>query len=187
MPARRLQAVAISELQDQLRVALQRIDELERELEARRRAEADRRLAGALTRPQAEPKVRKRTRLRDAHVAEHGRQPVACFEPGMRRVGHRPCSFGWRCSSCCLPSWGSSITSSACADIPKKKLVCRSEQPNALSHHPGCSSCTMSVRSLAPRVARILDLAIGERIEGPIFMDGAGGRLDRHAAGRIVR
>jgi integrase/recombinase XerD len=39
---------------------------------------------------------------------------------------------------------------------------------------------------LAPRVARVLDLAIGERIEGPIFMDGAGGRLDRHAAGRIV-
>jgi integrase/recombinase XerD len=39
---------------------------------------------------------------------------------------------------------------------------------------------------LAPRVARVLDLAIGERIEGPIFVDGAGERLDRHAAGRIV-
>jgi site-specific recombinase XerD len=40
---------------------------------------------------------------------------------------------------------------------------------------------------LAPRVARALDLAIGERLEGPIFVDGAGQRLDRHAAGRIVR
>jgi integrase/recombinase XerD len=40
---------------------------------------------------------------------------------------------------------------------------------------------------LAPRVARALDLAIGERLEGPIFVDGAGERLDRHAAGRIVR
>jgi site-specific recombinase XerD len=40
---------------------------------------------------------------------------------------------------------------------------------------------------LAPRVARTLDLAIGERLEGPIFVDRAGERLDRHAAGRIVR
>jgi integrase/recombinase XerD len=40
---------------------------------------------------------------------------------------------------------------------------------------------------LAPRIARVLDLAIGERLEGPIFVDGAGQRLDRHAAGRIVR
>ncbi len=40
---------------------------------------------------------------------------------------------------------------------------------------------------LAPRVARALDLAIGERLEGPIFVDVADQRLDRHAAGRIVR
>jgi integrase/recombinase XerD len=40
---------------------------------------------------------------------------------------------------------------------------------------------------LAPRVARALDLAIGERLDGPIFVDGAGERLDRHAASRIVR
>ena len=40
---------------------------------------------------------------------------------------------------------------------------------------------------LAPRVARTLDLAIGERLEGPIFVDSVGERLDRHAAGRIVR
>jgi integrase/recombinase XerD len=40
---------------------------------------------------------------------------------------------------------------------------------------------------LAPRVARALDLAIGERVEGPIFVDSAGERLDRHGAGRIVR
>jgi integrase/recombinase XerD len=40
---------------------------------------------------------------------------------------------------------------------------------------------------LAPRVARALDLAIRERLEGRVFVDGAGERLDRHAAGRIVR
>src|SRR3954470_16810749 len=40
---------------------------------------------------------------------------------------------------------------------------------------------------LAPRTARAVDLAIGERSEGPIFQANDGSRLDRHAAARIVR
>ena len=40
---------------------------------------------------------------------------------------------------------------------------------------------------LAPRTARAVDLAVGERSEGPIFLGNDGGRLDRHAAARIVR
>src|SRR5204862_2930797 len=36
---------------------------------------------------------------------------------------------------------------------------------------------------LAPRTARAIDLAIGERSEGPIFRRGDGQRLDRHGAG----
>ena len=40
---------------------------------------------------------------------------------------------------------------------------------------------------LAPRTARAIDLAIGERCEGPIFLTADGQRLDRHGAGRIVR
>ena len=40
---------------------------------------------------------------------------------------------------------------------------------------------------LAPRTARAVDLAIGERCEGPIFLDRQGERLDRHGAARIVR
>jgi site-specific recombinase XerD len=40
---------------------------------------------------------------------------------------------------------------------------------------------------LAPRTARAVDLAVGERSEGPIFITGDGTRLDRHCAGRIVR
>ena len=40
---------------------------------------------------------------------------------------------------------------------------------------------------LAPRVARAVDLAIGERLDGPIFIEPDSRRLDRHAAGRIVR
>ncbi|HUY52467.1 MAG TPA: tyrosine-type recombinase/integrase [Streptosporangiaceae bacterium] len=40
---------------------------------------------------------------------------------------------------------------------------------------------------LAPRTARAVDLAIGERCEGPLFLAPDGRRLDRHGAGRIVR
>ena len=40
---------------------------------------------------------------------------------------------------------------------------------------------------LAPRTARAIDLAIGERSGGPVFLAEDGRRLDRHGAGRIVR
>ena len=40
---------------------------------------------------------------------------------------------------------------------------------------------------LAPRTARAIDLPIGERTGGPVFLAANGRRLDRHDAGRIVR
>jgi phosphohistidine swiveling domain-containing protein len=40
---------------------------------------------------------------------------------------------------------------------------------------------------LAPRTARAIDLAVGERCDGPIFVGTDSRRIDRHAAGRIVR
>ena len=40
---------------------------------------------------------------------------------------------------------------------------------------------------LAPRTARAIDLAIGERSGGPLFLAADGRRLDRHGAARIVR
>jgi len=40
---------------------------------------------------------------------------------------------------------------------------------------------------LAPRTARAIDLAVGERLEGPIFCGPDGQRLDRHGAARVVR
>jgi integrase/recombinase XerD len=40
---------------------------------------------------------------------------------------------------------------------------------------------------LAPRTARAIDLSIGERTGGPVFLAADGQRLDRHGAGRIVR
>jgi integrase/recombinase XerD len=40
---------------------------------------------------------------------------------------------------------------------------------------------------LAPRTARAIDLAVGERVEGPIFIAPDGRRLDWHGAARVVR
>ena len=40
---------------------------------------------------------------------------------------------------------------------------------------------------LAPRTARAIDLAVGERVEGPIFSGPDEQRLDRHGAARVVR
>ncbi|HET9059986.1 MAG TPA: site-specific integrase [Acidimicrobiales bacterium] len=40
---------------------------------------------------------------------------------------------------------------------------------------------------LALRTARAVDLAIGERPGGPIFLGANGQRMDRHGAGRLVR
>jgi site-specific recombinase XerD len=40
---------------------------------------------------------------------------------------------------------------------------------------------------LAPRTARAIDLAVGERSEGPVFLASGGGLMDRHGAARMVR
>ena len=40
---------------------------------------------------------------------------------------------------------------------------------------------------LAPRTARAIDMAIGERTDGPVFLAADRRRLDRYPAGRIVR
>jgi integrase/recombinase XerD len=40
---------------------------------------------------------------------------------------------------------------------------------------------------LALRTARAIDLTVGERLDGPIFLRPDDQRMDRHAAGRIVR
>jgi hypothetical protein len=40
---------------------------------------------------------------------------------------------------------------------------------------------------LAPRTARAIDLAVGERTGGPVFLTADGRRLDRHGAGRSRR
>jgi integrase/recombinase XerD len=61
---------------------------------------------------------------------------------------------------------------------------------------PGARHCTLVITRkggkvvtipLAPRTARAIDLAIGERTGSPLFLAGGGRRLDRHGAARIVR
>jgi hypothetical protein len=54
----------IEELREKLRVALDRVVTLERELEARRRAERDERLSSAFNRPKRRPPVKKPSRPR---------------------------------------------------------------------------------------------------------------------------
>ena len=44
-----------------------------------------------------------------------------------------------------------------------------------------------AVIPLAPRTSRALDLYIGERMTGPIFLGAKGGRMDRYAADRTVK
>jgi integrase len=43
------------------------------------------------------------------------------------------------------------------------------------------------VRNGAPRTSRALDLYLGERTTGPIFLGAKGDRMDRHAADRTVK
>ena len=44
-----------------------------------------------------------------------------------------------------------------------------------------------AVIPLAPRTSRAIDLYIGERTTGPIFLGAKGGRMDRYAADRMVK
>jgi integrase len=64
----------------------------------------------------------------------------------------------------------------------------------ALGHERGHRTLTITRKGgkivtipLAPRTARAIDLAIGERCDGPVFLTPAGRRLDRHGAAQIVR
>jgi integrase/recombinase XerD len=44
-----------------------------------------------------------------------------------------------------------------------------------------------AVVPLAPRTSRVLDLYLGERTTGPIFLGAGGARMDRYAADRMVK
>ena len=65
----------------------------------------------------------------------------------------------------------------------------RQARPRTRAPHPDCAAQGRQDRDdpLAPRTARAIDLAIGERLDGPIFLRADGQRMDRHCASRIVR
>ncbi len=50
-----------------------------------------------------------------------------------------------------------------------------------------CKGGKVVTIALAPRTARAIDLAVGERADGSVFTASGGRRLDRHGAARVVR
>jgi integrase/recombinase XerD len=78
---------------------------------------------------------------------------------------------------------GLRISEALGADI--ENLDCKRGHRTLFVHRTGHKTATIP---LAPRTATSLDLYIGERTSGPIFLNADGARrLDRHAAARIVR
>ncbi len=67
---------------------------------------------------------------------------------------------------------------------PRRGARHRAWPPDADHHRKGGKIVTIP---LAPRTALAIDLAIGERSDGPLFLAPDGRRLDRHGAARIVR
>jgi integrase len=88
----------------------------------------------------------------------------------------------------CVPQW------MICATAPRQQIgilpmPIRAPGPGARPPDPDDSPQGGKVVTipLAPRTARAIDLATGERCDGPLFLTAGGRRLDRHGAGRIVR
>jgi integrase/recombinase XerD len=84
--------------------------------------------------------------------------------------------------ACSLPGRPLRVSEAVGADI-EALSVQRGHRTVSITRKGG----KKAVVPLAPRTARAIDLAIGERCEGPIFLTAAGIRLDRHGAGRVVR
>ena len=84
--------------------------------------------------------------------------------------------------SACLPSMGFAVSEAIGANIEALGLE-RGHRTLTILRKGG----RRSPSRWRLRTARAIDLAVGERCQGPIFLDDSGGRLDRHAAARIVR
>jgi Phage integrase family len=84
----------------------------------------------------------------------------------------------------CAPSPGSTSTLSKKSSWSTRPPRTSASRLDYESHTTGGKAVTIP---LAPRTARAIDLAIGERTEGPLFVTADGRRLDRHGAARVVR
>jgi integrase/recombinase XerD len=89
---------------------------------------------------------------------------------------------------------GESISARICRPTP----VHRAPSPPAITSVPSGGSARrtlvitrkggkVATIPLAPRTARAIDLTVGERCDGPVFLAADGHRLDRHGAARVVR
>jgi integrase/recombinase XerD len=124
--------------------------------------------------------------------AAHVRRPrvglrVACRGPGPQRArraaGGRRARFAGRARAY-LPARAERAAGSEAtgADIEQLGLD-RGHRTLTITRKGG----KVVTIPLAPRTAQAIDLAIGERTSGPVFLAADGRRLDRHGAGRIVR
>ena len=166
------------------------IETFARELEARGRARATvtRRLcaiAGSL-------QVRRRRRAPGA-LARRARPPspaglrVARHRPGPQRARRAPVAAGLgppgeHALISLLALNGLRVPEATGADI--EQLGPERGHRTLVITRKGGKVVTIP---LAPRTARAIDLAIGERTEGPLFVTADGRRLDRHGAARVVR
>jgi integrase/recombinase XerD len=78
-------------------------------------------------------------------------------------------------------------TTPSAALVPVTPIFTNTERLALAGFLAAYSGLTRQAYELDLRTARAIDLAIGERIEGPIFLAADGRRLDRHGAGRVVR
>ncbi len=97
------------------------------------------------------------------------------WPPGCPRPGITPCVL-------LLALNGLRISEALGANI--EQLGLERGHRTLVVHRKGGKTVTIP---LAPRTARALDLAIGERIEGPLFVGANGDRMTRDAAARMVR
>lgn len=113
---------------------------------------------------------------------ESNQTPLDRNEVGMFLVQAGICSGRDHALACLLALNGLRI-SEAGADIEHLAVV-RGHRTLTVTRKGGA----IVTVPLAPRTGRAVDLCIGERDQGPILMNRDGsGRLDRHAAARIVR
>jgi integrase len=75
----------------------------------------------------------------------------------------------------------------ATAAVVRRVEVARRSSPSLSGRPPAPRRPCPRHRPAGAAHRTAIDLAIGERSEGPVFRRGDGQRLDRHGAGRIVR
>jgi integrase len=86
------------------------------------------------------------------------------------------------------------VIKGASVERPAERPVATIEQVFALADASNPAICRIVRKGgkrvtipLAPRTARALDLYVGERTVGPVFVNATGGRMDRSAADRVVK